>query len=106
MIGGGISQADIATVVIPQATAQMDRIMRAECARPTGKLPCGCLADTRADVLQNAFDVNRDCTITIDEIERSTIVESLLAPDVEHGGQDLLSFGVAIELVSATFTAP
>ncbi|MBS1123786.1 MAG: hypothetical protein H6Q90_6014 [Deltaproteobacteria bacterium] len=104
ILGGGITQADIDGVVIPQATAQMNRIVQAECAQPSGQPPCGCLG--RADLLQYVFDDDDDCQIEVGEISTNSLVRSLLDPDIVVDGQPLLSFGVGVELATATFTAP
>lgn len=106
LIGGGITQTDIDSVVIPQATAQMNRIVQSECSQPAGTAPCGCIPNARADTLQEVFDTNHDCTITVLETSGNSLVRALLSTDIEVGGEELLSFGVAIELAPATFTTP
>ena len=106
ILGGGITEADIDGVVIPQAAAQMDRIVSAECRKPAGVPPCGCLSGSRAKTLQMYFDADRNCQVAVDEVARNSIVQSLLSTDITVGGEHLLSFGVGIELATATFAAP
>jgi len=103
IIAGGITKADIDNDVIPQAAAQIDRIVTNECGKPNGQSPCGCVQGTRARLLQNIFDQNRDCSVDTHEVAENTITVSLLAPDVTVNGEPLLSFGIAVDLVSATF---
>lgn len=106
ILGGGITQADLDGVVIPQATAQIERIVSAECGQPAGVPPCGCLSGGRAKTLQSLFDDNDNCEITVHEVATNSLVESLLSKDIRIDGQELLSFGVGIELATATFTVP
>lgn len=106
ILAGGITQADIDGVVIPQAAAQIDRIVRTECAQPTGSAPCGCLANARADLLQKVFDSDDSCQVEVAELSSSSVVRSLLDPDIVIDGQRLMSFGVGTELATATFTLP
>lgn len=102
VIGGGITKADIDGVVIPEAAAQIDRIVHNECAvAPFGSCTC---ASSRAKTLQGIFDINpRDCRVSVEEVGTNSIVVSLLAPDLRVNGVDLLSFSAGVDLVSATF---
>jgi hypothetical protein len=106
VLAGGITQADIDGIVIPQALAQIDRIVRAECGQTAGAAPCGCIDGSRADLLQDLFDEDHDCQVELREVARNSLVVSLLTPDVTLDGQPLLSFGVGVELTTATFPSP
>jgi hypothetical protein len=106
IIAGGITKADIDGVVIPEAAAQMDRIVGNECGQPDGVAPCGCPKNSRAKFLDGLFDANLDCTISTLEVANNSLAQSLLAPDLRLHGEDLLSFGVGVELASATFLPP
>lgn len=103
VIGGAIHTDDVQRVIVPQAAHEIQRIVGAECNQPSGDAPCGCLASSRADLLQDYMDVNNDCEVTLAEVQKSGVVTSLLAPDVRVHGEEGLSFGVGIELVPATF---
>lgn len=103
ILGGGIIEADIAGVLVPQAAAQMNRIVGAECGQPGGSGPCGCIGGERGAVLQTYFDDDDDCAITLDEVGRNSITQTLFSPDIMADGERALSFGVGIELVTATF---
>lgn len=103
IIGGGITKADVEGVVIPQAVAQMVRIVDAECAQPDGAAPCGCVRGSRAQLIQDSFDSDDNCTISIAELSSNSIVRGLIASDIRVDGENLLSFGIGVELTSATF---
>lgn len=103
VFGGGLTMRDVDTVVIPEAAANCDRIVANECNQPNGSLPCGCTSGTRANSLRQLFDANGDCRIDAREVATNSLVQALLSPDLDIGGQDLLSFGVGVELVPARF---
>lgn len=103
VIAGGFTSDDVDDVMAPAAARQMTRIVTAECGLPDGAGPCDCEDGGRADFLQELFDLDRDCTITGDELIANTIVASLLTPDVKIGGEHMLSFGFAVDLVPAEF---
>lgn len=103
VIGGAITKADVDRVVIPQAATEIARIVAAECGQPGGILPCGCIDGGRAEILQNFFDLNKDCMVALDEVATDGLVRALLSPDVGKNGRDGLSFGVGVEFRRATF---
>lgn len=102
IFGGGLTKGDLERVVYPEAAANCDRIVQNECMQQGGD-ECGCLPGSRSNTLQNLFDDNHDCRITTNEVATNSIVQSLLAPDVRIDGQELVSFGVGVELVPASF---
>lgn len=103
VIDGAITTDDVSAVVIPQAQAQIDRIVHTECGQPSGVPPCGCPAGSRSELLRGVFDTNQDCRVSIDEVAMSSLVKSLLYPDVTFGTEHGLSFGLGVELVPAKF---
>ena len=46
------------------------------------------------------------CSLDFDEIKNNTLIQSLLAPDVEIDGKMALSLGIKIKAVKATFPTP
>lgn len=46
-----------------------------------------------------------DCRVDAREVATSSLVQSLLAPDVHVHGMNMLSFGVGVELARASFRA-
>lgn len=104
-IGGAITRADIENVIIPVAAAQIDRIAVRDCTRVD--LTCNCVPDSNGKTLLGFFDIDpRDCRVSVEEIAENSLVDSLLSPDVTIDGEPMLSFGLAVELASATFLEP
>ncbi|MFN0247093.1 MAG: hypothetical protein ACKV2T_09295 [Kofleriaceae bacterium] len=102
VFAGAIAPIDLEGVVIPEAAEQVDRIVVDECKGPTSAAnPCGCSG--RGKTLWEVFDKNHDCRVDVGEVASNDIVRSLFAPDVRVHGQDMLSFGVGVELARATF---
>jgi len=102
VFAGGLTKLDLERVVYPEAAANCDRIVQNECMQASSE-ECGCLPGSRARTLQSLFDDNHDCRITTHEVATNTLVQALLAPDLRIDGQDLVSFGVGVELVPASF---
>ncbi len=105
VFAGGITQGDIDNAVIPEVASNCDRIVRNECNQPTpaGSEPCGCVAGSRANTLRNLFDNNRNCRVETNEVATNSLVQSLLKTDIRVDGQELLSFGVGVQLARASF---
>ncbi len=103
VIGGLITADDVNRVIIPQAAREMQRIVGSECGQASGIPPCGCIDNARAEVLQHYFDDNNDCEVSLDEVATSSLVQSLLTPDVTTNKVQGLSFGVGVEFRPATF---
>lgn len=101
LISGGITARDRDEVVLPEAARQLDRIVATECHQPTGSGPCACTG--RSGVLQEIFDANDDCSISLDELRANALVTSLVSTDIERDGVEMLSFGFAAELRPAAF---
>jgi hypothetical protein len=95
-VGGVMLNADIETT-LPRFAAQA--IVHIE-RNPTNRF---------AEAAHNIFDEDRDGTITVDEIVTSSLTRSAFRPDVDldgDGDPDGLSFGLGLECVPATFSAP
>jgi len=105
IFAGGVTEGDIENVIIPEAAANCDRIVRNECSQPLpmGSEPCGCVPGSRSNTLRRLFDEDRDCRIDAREVSTNSLVRALLPPDIRVDGQDLLSFGVGVELARASF---
>lgn len=103
VIGGMIVKADIDRVIVPQAATEIARIVGTECDLPAGVAPCGCVIGSRAELLQDHFDDNNDCEVSLLEVQEDDLVAALLATDVKTSGREALSFGVGVEFVRATF---
>ncbi|MCW5807427.1 MAG: hypothetical protein KIT31_34035 [Deltaproteobacteria bacterium] len=105
VFAGGITKTDVQDAVVPAAHAQIERIVRTECGQtgPDAQAPCGCIAGSRAALLQRNFDANDDCAITLAEVASDSVVTALTAPDIVIRGERFLSFGVGVTLVPADF---
>lgn len=103
VIAGGILTADVDTVVIPEVTRNLARIVHDECGVPNTGTTCGCPSGGRAALIQKYFDDNDDCVIDAVEVSENSITRALFAPDITVDGRKLLSFGIGATLVPATF---
>jgi hypothetical protein len=110
-VGGAVTQADVQTKVIPQLAMAFTNVLHGDPGCP------GACTGT-ALTLQNLFDTNHDGTITAAEVSASTLVQALLAPDVDlfdasgHFNprqdhvNDSLSIGFGLTCVGASFQTP
>jgi hypothetical protein len=103
VIAGAITQAELDAKVYPGIHQGVTAAVAADCTTTTPP-DCGCAASSTGRTMINLFDTNpKNCVISIDEIKNNTLIQSLFAPDVTIGGQQALSFGVAVTAVKATF---
>jgi hypothetical protein len=106
-IGGGLPASDLMAKLLPPFARYLEARIAAECfQRMDPQAYCGCSdrGDYTAWYWLKYFDsYPKDCTVTIDELMRNSLIASLLSPDVEIDGLQLLSFGFGFEAVSASF---
>ena len=117
-LAGAITQNDLVNEFLPALQRALIPIIQRDCCgaptspggaicnpNPTGpKANCGCLDGSTGKTLLGLFDTNpKDCTVSVQEIQANSLIESLLAPDITIGGQMALSLGVQASVVSATF---
>jgi len=103
VIAGAVPQPQIDSRLIPAMHQSASLAEMADCpgATPPG---CGCLAGSTGKSYLDLFDtMPKDCVITLDEIRKSPLIQSLLAPDVLINGQAALSFGFAVTATRAAF---
>lgn len=103
VIAGAITKSDRDNIVIPEVARNVARIFGNDCDPAAQPRPCGCPPDSRGDLLQDLFDGNNDCTITVTEVATNSLVESLLYPDLGNGSDAMLSFGFGARLVPAAY---
>jgi hypothetical protein len=103
IIAGGITKDDLDTVVIPEVARNLARIVDDDCSAVLSPPSCDCTAGSRGALLQRYFDPNDDCTVTLDEVAKNSIVESLFSPDLGSGRDEMLSFGIGARLVPASY---
>ncbi|MEO8705638.1 MAG: hypothetical protein ABI867_36745 [Kofleriaceae bacterium] len=102
IIAGAITTIEMTSTVLPAWQMAFDAALSADCpgAAPT----CGCAAGSQGKLMHEVFDTNQNCTITLSEITSNSLVQSLIAPDVEIQGEQALSIGIGFTAVKATFT--
>jgi len=89
-IGGGLTNEQVSSQLLPAFVALVDGVVKRDCAPAIADCNCA-LGSAGADWLY-ALDATHDCAITLDEVIASRTVEKLLAPDVRADGIDMLSF--------------
>jgi hypothetical protein len=106
IVAGALTQDDLNSKVIPEIFKQLGPIVTSDC--PTGVLPdCGCTAGSTGKTILSLFDnMPKDCKLVVEEIQNSTLLKSLLAPDVTIDGKMAISLGVKVKATKATFTVP
>jgi hypothetical protein len=110
-LGGGIRQADVRAVLIPELAAWTRTMIAADCVLVPdegGADACGCPSGTGRTLL-GVFDSDADCMLADAEIAQSPFFRTVLEPDLdlEPPAQynDSLSFAVGIGAVPATWSA-
>lgn len=103
IIAGGITKDELDTVVIPEVARNIARIFDNDCEPGQPPVLCGCPSGSRGELLKRYFDANADCSITLDEVAKNGIIESLFSPDIGNGPTEMLSFGIGARLVPASY---
>ena len=108
---GGVTQADVDGKLIPAMQVGIQAQVTKDCTMPGNPPACGCAANTTGKTMLDLFDgdisgTQKDCMVSVQEIRGSSLIQSLLAPDVMLEGQMCLSYGVRASAVRAGFVAP
>jgi hypothetical protein len=104
IIAGAITQDEVNTQVLPNWQASIAVVIAADC---TGSPPpnCGCQQGSTGRSMIGLFDTDpQDCSVSLQEIQTNSLIQSLLAPDVRIAGQDALSLGIGFTAVAGDFT--
>ncbi len=124
-LGGAITKDELDNNVLPamadvlQGTVDDDctGVSEGTCPGQTCK-PCGCMDGSGGRTMLDLFDDDDSCNIDTAELMASSLISSLLAPDVDllddngnfnprkDGVKDALSIGLGFSGVNATFTNP
>jgi hypothetical protein len=79
---------------------------------------CGCTAGSAGEFILNLFDTDDDCSVSVEELQNSDLVASILNPDLDlldeagnynpgvDGIADSLSLGLGFSATTAVFTPP
>ena len=110
MIGGALTEDDLNTKVIPAIQAQLVPTIAGDCTDLASPPACGCASGSTGKTILDLFDgglpdTQKDCMVSVDEIKGNSLIQSLLAPDVEIDGTPALSLGIKVEAKKATFPA-
>ncbi len=121
VIGGGITQTELDSVVLPAVAAQMKVVIDRDCGpeaqrtlsgnvcgyTPVGGSFTACAAGTTGETLLNptsGFDSTRDCKITVAEIKAHPLLGLALTPDITLNGQAAVSAVLGFKATKGTFT--
>ena len=103
ILAGALPQADLDSKVIPAIHSQLGPLVTRDCPGTTPP-DCGCAASSTGRTILNLFDTNpKNCIVTVEEIKGNTLIQSLLAPDVEIDGTQALSLGIKVKATGGTF---
>jgi hypothetical protein len=108
-LAGAVSEAEIHAKLTPSMQANFAAAVQRDCTALNQPPGCGCLAGSTGKTALDLFDgdiagTQKDCTVSLAEIEGSSLIQSLLAPDVTINGVNALSIGLRVDAVAATFT--
>jgi hypothetical protein len=104
IVAGGVTQNELNTEVIPQMQTSFAAAVQRDCGG-AGPPTCGCANPSTGRTMLGLFDTSpQDCSISLAEVQNNTLIQSLLAPDIMLNGVPVLSFGMGITGVPATFT--
>lgn len=104
IIGGGLTDQEFRSVLLPKVADGLNQISKSD--------------KDAANALMQAFDSDKNGTITTQELESNTILKIILSPDLDlldadgkfnpgqDGVKDTYSMGLGFTCVSAVFTAP
>ncbi|MEO8549911.1 MAG: hypothetical protein ABI678_08050 [Kofleriaceae bacterium] len=106
VIDGGIPTSELHTTVYPAMQTAITAQIALDCTALASPPQCGCAAGSTGKTDIDLFDTNHDCAVTVDELEASSLLQSLLASDVTIDNQPAVSFGVGISAVHAAFVPP
>lgn len=110
IIGGAIAQADIDGTLLPRLRDSYAASVSADCSAVTSPPTCGCTPGSNGRLAIDLFDGDdgsaRDCKIDLVEIQQSSLIQALFAPDVQINGVAALSVGVGATAVPGAFTPP
>jgi hypothetical protein len=103
IVAGALTKEDLDNKVIPAIHQQIEPIITEDCPDPNAA-DCACVSGSTGKTILNLFDtMPKNCMVTIDEIKNNSLIQSLLAPDVEIDGKQALSLGIKATAVKGTF---
>jgi hypothetical protein len=103
VLAGGLTTTERDDVLYPAMATALTSVITRDCSNTTPP-GCGCMASTSGATYVQLFDTTPDCRVTAAELKTNGLLQSTLVPDVMIDGVPLISFGVSVSAVSATFT--
>ncbi len=105
-LGGAIAESDLNTKVLPAVQGLLQDQLDTNCTYTAPN--CTCTSGSGAATIQEMFDANGDCQVSLDEVQQNSIIKAFLKGDVtlkDANGNDYkaLSLAVGFEAVSAKF---
>lgn len=112
-LGGAVPDTYMQSDVLPQIAATMTTVIERDCS---GTSPNCCTADSDGETVVNLFDSDADCDVTLQELYDSSLLDIVLAPDLDlldeegldgsDGEDDSLSLGLGFTAVRAIYETP
>ncbi|HTM21451.1 MAG TPA: hypothetical protein VL172_13115 [Kofleriaceae bacterium] len=115
-LAGAVTADYVQASVLPQLLVIMGEIVAADCQG--GVSPDCCVPDSQGEQLINLFDLDGTCDLSMDDLQNSTLLTNLLAPDLDlldeegfyvpnHDGVlDSTSLGIGFHAVPAFYPLP
>lgn len=100
-ITGVVTKSDVNNKLIPQLATDLTAIVARDCPGPDA---ASCVDGSAGKTIESLFDTNGDLTISSAELSQNSLIQVLLAPDIDlnHDGKpDGLSVGIGFETVRA-----
>jgi hypothetical protein len=112
-IAGALTAHEVEDVLIPELAELFQAMVDADCPGPDAD---SCENGSSGQTVLGIFDENEDFTITLQEVQENSLIQTLLRPDLDlleadgspgHDGvEDFISFGFGFTTVKATLTRP
>ncbi|MBX3161207.1 MAG: hypothetical protein KF773_34920 [Deltaproteobacteria bacterium] len=102
IIGGAIPIAFLQNTLIDQMQASFNLLLSRDCFQSPGQ-GCTCAPGSPGGFLDTTLDNDRDCFVSLPELESHPAIRSMRQADLNVEGTDAVSFGMEITAASATF---
>jgi hypothetical protein len=104
IFAGAVTKMDIDTKIIPAIQPQLETTIARDCTALDMPPDCGCTDGSTGMTILGFFDADKDCHVSLTELQMNSLVMSLLQPDVTIDGEMALSIGIKATAVKATYT--
>lgn len=116
ILGGAITKTDIETSILPAVHVLVEEEVAATC-QGTPETAC-CDAGSAGETILNFFNTDGDCAVSLEELQQSAIVQTILNPDLDlldaagnyspgaDGENDSISLGLGFTAITGSFQVP